>query len=191
MGGYRVEAAEGAGSRERAASCKLAAAGSSALRVQAELALDERDQSCADCLGLVLLGCLDHHPDQRLGAGRAHEHPPAALERRALALDRFPERGSPPRPHRGRRPATFSSTCGSRSIGRASARSAPPSASSVSSAAAIPSPVGREIGPDHVARLLAAESPSSRLSSSAETLRSPTGVVATSIPAASIALWKP
>ncbi len=33
------------------------------------------------CVGLLLARRLDHHPDQRLGARRAHEHAAAAAER--------------------------------------------------------------------------------------------------------------
>src|SRR6202035_1083937 len=47
----------------------------------AELALDEGDQAPADLPGLLLGGRLDHHPDQRLSAARAHEHAPPTRQR--------------------------------------------------------------------------------------------------------------
>jgi hypothetical protein len=37
----------------------------------AEFLPDQRDEAVADGVGLDGLGRLDHHPDQRLGAGRA------------------------------------------------------------------------------------------------------------------------
>ena len=54
----------------------------------------------------------------------------------------------------------------------------------------MPSPDGHEAGVDDVARLLAAERPAA-LQQLGEHVRSPTGVVATSMPASSIAWWKP
>ncbi len=47
---------------------------------QPELALDQRDQAAAHLLGLLVGGRLDHHAHERLGAARAHEHPPATGE---------------------------------------------------------------------------------------------------------------
>ena len=82
--------------------------------------------------------------------------------------------------------STFSSTCGSFRIGIAAARSPFPSARMVSRAAAMPSPVG----PSSSQMMCPDCSPPSvqpRRSSSLATWRSPTGVVATSIPASAIA----
>ena len=89
---------------------------------------------------------LDHHADQRLGAGGAHEH--ATRDRRAprsAVVDRAPEpdAGSIACVSASRLCARMlTSRCGSLRIAWRSLRSAPPSASSVSSALAMPSPEG-------------------------------------------------
>jgi hypothetical protein len=88
------------------------------------------------------------------------------------------------------RTGTLTSRWGSFSIAWRSARSPEPSASSVSSAAAIPSPDGHEAHVDDVPGLLAAECHRARAAPRARSGR-PTAVVATSIPASRIAVWKP
>ena len=44
--------------------------------------------SRSQTVGLLVARRLDHHADQRLGPGGAHEHPAAARERLVLGVDR-------------------------------------------------------------------------------------------------------
>src|SRR3954452_14465936 len=57
-----------------------------------QLSTDQRHEALADLLALLFGRCLDHHADQGLGARGADQDAAAALERRALALHRFPHR---------------------------------------------------------------------------------------------------
>ena len=79
--------------------------------------LDRRDEPRADRVGLLGGRRLDHHAHERLGAARAHEHAPAALERRAPRARRA-SRDARGRPSRASRSATrtLTSRCGSFSI---------------------------------------------------------------------------
>src|SRR4029077_17338389 len=58
----------------------------------AEFLADQLDQAVADGVGLLGLRRLDHHPDQRLGAGGAQQDAAAALELPALPPPRLPGR---------------------------------------------------------------------------------------------------
>ena len=134
--------------------------------------------SCA----LLLARRLDHHAHERLGAGRAYQDPAPALERVLTRARRPPRPRRRPRAPRGRARAR-SRAAGAASPSRGDRRGrSPRSASSASSAAAMPSPDGTK----PVSMMCPDCSPPSaqpRRSSSASTLRSPTSVVATSIPA--------
>ena len=71
-------------------------------RCSAQLAARRAPPARADLLGLLVGRRLDHHPHERLGAARAHEHAPAA--RRAPRPRRSPPRrpAAPAPARRGR-----------------------------------------------------------------------------------------
>ena len=131
------------------------------VRVTASAVSTTCAQPVADLVGLLLAGRLDHHPDQRLGARRPDEHAAPAGQTGVLAGDRLLHAGIGQRGGQSGavRRADVDQALGSFSIASRSARSRPPSASSVSSALAIPSPEGPKPEIDDVAGLLAAERP--------------------------------
>ena len=150
----------------------------------AELVLDDGGQ--AGCASSVAL--CGPRPSRARGARCPRGAPARARGPRALAtlaLHGLP-RPRRPRPRRGRRPRrsrapAAASPSGWRRRGRGPrarpSRAAPPRSRRRSAG----------LGPDDVARLLAAERPLALARASAATCRSPTAVVATSMPASAIA----
>ena len=107
------------------------------------------------------VGRLDHHPHQRLGAARPHQHPAVVAQ---LGLDRGdrPRRGARRRRCRCSATRTLRSTCGSRvmAASASSAERAPGRRTQRRAAAppvSRPSPVVARSAEDHVPALLAAE----------------------------------
>ncbi len=82
----------GPGTRRLETAARRSAAGASS-EAQPSAALGGRDQPPEHRLALRLVRPLDHHPDQRLGAGRPDENAAAALEPGPLAADRLPQGG--------------------------------------------------------------------------------------------------
>src|SRR5262245_65281661 len=61
------------------------------LRFSGELAPRHLDQSARDLLALLGIGRLDHHPQQWLGARRAHQDASPTLELGVLVVDGAPK----------------------------------------------------------------------------------------------------
>ena len=142
--------------------CRRVAAGILRARELRQLPVRDGDEPAEDLLALGLVRRLDHHPDQRLGARGAHQDAAAALELGALALDRLPEAGRLGERLASRRLDVLEQL--RQLLDRAALRSGlrSPSARIDQQRRGDAVAGRREVGPDDVAGLLAAERPAAR-----------------------------